>query len=96
MGLLFILKPNHGSKPTNEQAYHQRRQDNQSDVIIPFHDMGELEKIADETTEGMSKLAMLRTAHELEEIARIIRSRVCSSCEQCELLPCSRGALWKN
>ena len=55
-----------------------------------------LEKIAVETTIGMSKLAMLKTANELEEIARIIRRRVCSSCAQCQLLPCSQVMVWMN
>lgn len=58
--------------------------------------MGELEKIADEITLGTSQLRMLQTAHELEEIARLIRLKVCSAYEACPLRLCSQNKVWKN
>ena len=82
-----------GARDSPEDDKPKKEEDAVGDHIIQV--MGELEIIADEATAGMSKFQMLKTADEFEQLARIIRSRVCSACEVCRL-PCLQQIAWRN
>ena len=55
-----------------------------------------LEKIASETTTGMSQQEKLAVAEEFESVARIIRQQACGACEFCLHPACWRRGLWRN
>jgi len=58
--------------------------------------MKSTKQIAEETIAGMTPAQQAAAAHDLEEIARIIRAGFCDSCAHCALPYCSLLATWQN